>query len=183
MSRGCHSGATTRVHHAVTGFGVTRETEWCRRGRSRRSTGGARPPGGPIGDWVGAESPLSFEHQVAYGGPGGSPYATAGCGGADAVLGSGPFERASAAVRRGPATIGSGADPGSPAGRKFVRPDALTLAYGPARVTLPSERPPLALRQPKETLRRSNSSGTVLWDTRHQHRQDRCVPGRSLKTE
>ena len=63
------------------------------------------------------------------------------------------------------------------------RKSALTVTRAPGTVNFPSEWPPKALRQPKETFQRSNPSGTVLRSTRHQHRQYWCVPGRSLKTE
>ena len=67
--------------------------------------------------------------------------------------GTGPFERASAGDGGCPATIGGGAGSRVTTRMEFGAQDALTVCLAPATVTLPSERPPKALRQLKETRR------------------------------
>ena len=129
------------------------------RSRHRLTTGGSR-------------SPLSFEHRVACGRPGGFPHATwcllrlegnrAARAGIRRRRRVSRYDRRERRLRGLPRRI-------SAANR------ALTLRHAPGTATLPSERPPKALRQPKETRR---LSGAVLWHTRHQHRLDWCVPGR-----
>ncbi len=71
VSPGCHTRATTSVHHAVTHWACHAVD------RGDQQAAHARQAVG-FGDWVGAESPLSFGHQVACGAPGGAPYATTG---------------------------------------------------------------------------------------------------------
>ena len=177
----CHRPVTTLQQPAcimLSSHDVTEGT--C--GRSRRSAGGARLR------WSGlatrARRKASWASSTGWHAEGRVVHRMppAGVRGRWRVRRTGPFGRASASSGRCPATIGSRPVRGR-CPVESGRADALTVRRASARVTHPSERPPLALRQPKETLRRRNSSGTVLRATRHQHRQDRCVPGRSLKTE
>ena len=124
-----------------------------------------------VGALVGGRKARWPRHRVACGGPGGSPHVTVRCvrGSASSADGPGNMEFQPVVAVRPPV---------------WACLCALTVLRASARVTHPSERPPLALRQPKETLRRAISSGQVLRDTRHQHRPSgRRVPGRSLKTE
>jgi hypothetical protein len=67
--------------------------------------------------------------------------------------GTGPFERASVGDGGCPATIGDQAGAGVTTPTEFDGLNALTLCHAPATVTFPSERPPKALRQLKETRR------------------------------
>jgi hypothetical protein len=53
----------------------------------------------------------------------------------------------------------------------IARPNALTTPRASDMLTHPPDRPPRSVRQPEETRRRSNPSGAVLRNTRHQHRQ------------
>jgi hypothetical protein len=71
LSQPCNNGSTSCCHrnslHA-----------WHAVDRGDQQAAHA-PKGLSFGDEVGAESQLSFEHQVACGGPGGSPHATTRC--------------------------------------------------------------------------------------------------------
>jgi hypothetical protein len=69
---------------------------------------------------LGTESPLSFEHQVAYGGPGGSPYATERCVAVAAVNGTG-VGGASAATGGCLASIGASGSSGLRPGEDWPR--------------------------------------------------------------
>ena len=171
--RGCHRAATTVQQRRS----IMLASDYVIRGRSRRSAGGARLPAagwrpGGGGKPVELRAPGGIRrarvaHRMPPNGASRWPLVErAGVGGHPRR----PTDVSLASV--GAAPPGSGPE-------TFGRGSALTLGRTPARVTHPSERPPLALRQPKETLRRRNSSGTVLRDTRHQHRL-RQVCARSL---
>ena len=94
--------------------------------------------------------------------------------------GTGPLGRASADHGGWPATIGAEAATRvkpEVLGRE-KRVDALSHAcYSDTPVGTAPQGPPAAEGDSPA------SSGAVLWHTRHQHRLDWCVPGRSLKTE
>jgi hypothetical protein len=95
--------------------------------------------------------------------------------------GTGPFERASVGVGGCPATIGgqAGARVATRDGiRRPERVDALSRAcYSDIPVGTAPQGPPAAEGDSPASF------GAVLQHTRHQHRLDWCVPGRSLKTE
>ncbi len=67
--------------------------------------------------------------------------------------------------------MGSEGLPALAGGLESPRPNALTTPRASDMLTHPPDRPPRSVRQPKETRRRSNPSGAVLRNTRHQHRQ------------
>jgi hypothetical protein len=94
--------------------------------------------------------------------------------------GTGPLGRASADCGGWPATIGAEAATRvkpEVLGRE-KRVDGLSRAcYSDTPVGTTPQGPPAAEGDSPA------SSGAVLWHTRHQHRLDWCVPGRSLKTE
>ena len=112
--RGCHRGChtcpcVTPVQHAVQRALGQAVASVVTSGRSRSISGRRTPPGGPVGDRVGSGKPVELRA------PGGMRRARRlfachrfRCGGArkPALEGTGPLERASAAVRRCPATIG-----------------------------------------------------------------------------
>jgi hypothetical protein len=149
---------------------------------SRASAGSARPPRPWIGGREGSGKP------VAHRAPGGMrkagwPPACHHLVSCEACCWREPDRSGRASVGDGgwPATIGrSGHNPGQvPAvSGRGERVDALSRAwYSDTPVGTAPQGPPAAEGDSPA------SSGAVLWHTRHQHRLDWCVPGRSLKTE
>jgi hypothetical protein len=191
VSQPCHPGATAGVH--AEGTAVRRDAV------DRRGQQAAHAPTNAPWRGEGAESPLGFEHRVACGGPGGSPHATNRCAGRTSppstrTLGhwdspfppeASPSASPRAAPRPSDPIRGGGRSsrydgPGSrsraSARRAWLVFGALTVRRASGRVSVPPRGPARALRQPKETLQRSNPSGTVLRATRHQRLRTGVCP-------